>query len=183
MKMFQPLKDTRHKSMDMVHTSCMEVTQPPAKKVKNSRVRYPNWEKHETLILVKAYKRQMDEYNAASTKGRIASEQKWERISSLCVKGGVARDDEQCRKRWQDLSKKYKKIKGWEENSGQESYWLISSTIRKDKNLPSSFDKEIYDNIDSFMASKPLMLIQGIFGTGALGSNLQEDTDVPSSSH
>eukprot|EP00249_Psilotum_nudum_P014038 c24630_g1_i2 orf=156-1160(+) len=176
---------SRRRTMEMAPLSYMEVNQPPAKKAKNTRVRYPNWEKHETIVLVKAYKRQMDEYNAsANNKGRMGTiEQKWERISSLCAKDGVVRDDEQCRKRWQDLSKKYKKIKDWEESNGQESYWLISSNVRKDKNLPSSFDREIYDTIDSFMGSRPLMIVQGIFGGTAAGIDLQEDHDVPSSSH
>lgn len=159
----------------------MHRTEPPTKKAKVARVRYPNWEKRETVILVKAYQTQVDEYNTATSKGRMSmSEQKWERISSLCGIHGVARDAEQCRKRWQDLSKNYKKIKDYEGAIGEEPFWFMPSSKRKDKNLPGSFDREVYESIDSFMGSKSAMQLQRLIGKARCITD--GDHDLPSGS-
>lgn len=133
----------------------MQLLHPPAKKLKIARIRYPNWEKQETLILVNSYQRQIDEFTTATSKGRMAAnEQKWDRISFLCGREGVSRDAEQCRKRWQDLSKNYKRIKEWDGATEVPSFWLMSSSSRKDKNLPGNFDREVFDCMDVFMGSK-----------------------------
>eukprot|EP00250_Pteridium_aquilinum_P010149 c1917_g1_i2 orf=366-1178(+) len=156
----------------------MQLLQPPAKKLKIARVRYPNWEKQETLVLVKSYQRQMDEFTTATSKGRMAAnEQKWDRISSLSSKEGVSRDAEQCRKRWQDLSKNYKRIKEWESANEVPSYWLMSSSSRKDKNLPGNFDREIFDCMDVFMGSKGAMQL---FSIKARCDSLDDDQELPS---
>lgn len=158
----------------------MQMIQPLTKKAKIARVRYPNWEKQETIILVKAYQRQMDEFMTATSKGRMAaSEQKWDRISSLCAKEGVSRDAEQCRKRWQDLSKNYKRIKEWEGAAEAPSFWFMSSSNRKDKNLPGNFDREIYDCMDIFMGSKTAIQLQRLLSSKARCDSLNEDHELP----
>lgn len=174
----------RHRiEYSMEETPRMQGIEPPAKKAKVTRVRYPNWGKRETIILVKAYQRQMDEYNTATSKGRMSTtEQKWERISSMCLRDGVARDAEQCRKRWQDLSKSYKKIKDSEGAIVEESFWLMSSSARKDKNLPGSFDREVYESMDCFMGSKVSLHLQRFFGAKERYINIDGDHDVPSGS-
>ncbi|KAI5068436.1 hypothetical protein GOP47_0017197 [Adiantum capillus-veneris] len=132
--------------------------QPPTKKMKIARVRYPNWEKKDTLALVKSYQRQVVEFANAASKGRTTeNEQKWDRIASLCGKEGVSRDAEQCRKRWQDLLRGYKRIKEWEGTTEVPSFWLMSSSSRKDKKLPGNFEKEIFDRMDVFMGSKAIV--------------------------
>lgn len=169
--------------MEETTTCNTQINQPPVKKAKIARVRYPNWEKWETIVLVKSYQRQTDEFNAATSKGRMAtSEQKWDRISSMCAKEGVVRDAEQCRKRWQDLSKNYKKIKDWEGAVEEESYWVMPSSIRKDKNLPCGFDREVYDCMDSFIGSKAALQLQRYYSTKASCMSIDADHDVPSGS-
>lgn len=164
------------------HLHSTQIDQPPVKKAKIARVRYPNWEKQETIVLVKAYQRQIDEFATATSKGRMATnEQKWDKISSMCGKEGVARDAEQCRKRWQDLSKNYKRIKDWEVME-EEPFWLMPLSLRKEKNLPGSFDREVYDCMDLFMGPKAAMQLQRLLNTKARCISIDGDQDIPSGS-
>jgi hypothetical protein len=95
---------------------------------------------------------------------------KWAAVSAYCRRHGVERGPMQCRKRWGNLSWDLKKIVAWEKNlaavvsgagdnavaAGEgegeapppprlESFWDMRGEQRRARQLPSSFDREVYD--------------------------------------
>lgn len=128
--------------------------QEDGKLVRTARVRNPNWTINETLVLIQAKKRQLDNFNTAALRGRIVSrDQKWSEISRSCGDQGVERDGEQCRKRWLTVHSEYKKIRDWHSLPGRQSYWSMTQHDKKQNGLPAAVDRLVFDTIDSFMAS------------------------------
>jgi hypothetical protein len=83
---------------------------------------------------------------------------KWAVVSAYCRRHGVERGPMQCRKRWGNLSWDLKKIVAWEKNTSAAaaettapplgpSFWDMRGEERRARQLPSSFDREVYDAI------------------------------------
>jgi len=79
---------------------------------------------------------------------------KWAAVSAYCRCHGVERGPMQCRKRWGNLSWDLKKIVAWEGKAAgagaappqlHESFWDMRGDQRRARQLPSSFDREVYD--------------------------------------
>ncbi|KAJ1286918.1 hypothetical protein BS78_03G389600 [Paspalum vaginatum] len=77
---------------------------------------------------------------------------KWAAVSAYCRRHGVERGPMQCRKRWGNLSWDLKKIVAWEGKASagagapaHESFWDMRGEQRRARQLPSSFDREVYD--------------------------------------
>uniref|UniRef100_A0A453GEA5 Myb-like domain-containing protein n=1 Tax=Aegilops tauschii subsp. strangulata TaxID=200361 RepID=A0A453GEA5_AEGTS len=82
-------------------------------------------------------------------------------VSAYCRRHGVERGPMQCRKRWGNLSWDLKKIVAWEKKHAaaaatgdadsaapeRESFWDMRGEQRRARQLPSSFDREVYDAI------------------------------------
>uniref|UniRef100_A0A0E0JT23 Myb-like domain-containing protein n=1 Tax=Oryza punctata TaxID=4537 RepID=A0A0E0JT23_ORYPU len=129
------------------------------------RSRLPRWTRHETLVLLQARR-------AMEHRGRRSPQPvrlKWAVVSAYCRRHGVERGPMQCRKRWGNLSWDLKKIVAWEKNlaavvlgagdnavAGEgepgaeaprrlESFWDMRGEQRRARQLPSSFDREVYD--------------------------------------
>ncbi|XP_021843993.2 trihelix transcription factor ASR3 isoform X2 [Spinacia oleracea] len=81
----------------------------------------------------------------------LSTHQKWTIIAETCNALGVARNANQCRRKWQSLLADYNLVKECKLNSGSESYWSLGSERRKEAGLPSEFDKDLYKAMEDFM--------------------------------
>ncbi|KAF8648648.1 hypothetical protein HU200_064695 [Digitaria exilis] len=113
------------------------------------RSRLPRWTRHETLVLIQA-RRGLERRGLQLP---VRPRPKWAAVSAYCRRHGVERGPMQCRKRWGNLSWDLKKIVAWEAKvaavvSGEqqhESFWDMRGEQRRARQLPSSFDREVYD--------------------------------------
>ncbi|XP_047309871.1 trihelix transcription factor ASR3-like [Impatiens glandulifera] len=123
-----------------------------------SKTRKPRWSIRESLIVIEGT--YMAESLILTNMSTFKS--KWESVSSFCNEQGVNRGPDHCRKRWGSLLVDFKKIKKWElfvtecNNDANESFWTLTNSERKDKLLPSHFDKEIYDLLERNLCVKPI---------------------------
>ncbi|OEL13185.1 Trihelix transcription factor ASR3 [Dichanthelium oligosanthes] len=118
------------------------------------RSRLPRWTRHETLVLIQA-RRAMERRGLQLP---VRPRPKWAAVSAYCRRHGVERGPMQCRKRWGNLSWDLKKIVAWEGKLASagpgagadaapqhESFWDMCGEQRRARQLPSSFDREVYD--------------------------------------
>jgi len=115
------------------------------------RSRLPRWTRHETLVLIQA-RRAMERRGLQLP--AVRPRPKWAAVSAYCWRHGVERGPMQCRKRWGNLSWDLKKIVAWEGkaiagagagDAQHESFWDMRGDQRRARQLPSSFDREVYD--------------------------------------
>jgi hypothetical protein len=115
------------------------------------RSRLPRWTRHETLVLIQA-RRAMERRGLQLP--AVRPRPKWAAVSAYCRRHGVERGPMQCRKRWGNLSWDLKKIVAWEGKAiaiadagaaQHESFWDMRGDQRRARQLPSSFDREVYD--------------------------------------
>ncbi|XP_062187602.1 trihelix transcription factor ASR3-like [Phragmites australis] len=110
------------------------------------RSRLPRWTRHETLVLIQA-RRAMERRGLQLP---VRPRPKWAAVSAYCGRHGVERGPMQCRKRWGNLSWDLKKIVAWEGKAAaaapqHESFWDMRGEQRRARQLPSSFDREVYN--------------------------------------
>ncbi|XP_039026721.1 trihelix transcription factor ASR3-like isoform X1 [Hibiscus syriacus] len=116
--------------------------------------RLPRWTRQEILVLIQgkrvAENRVRRGRAAGLAFGSGQVEPKWASVSSYCKRHGVNRGPVQCRKRWSNLAGDFKKIKEWDNNTGEESesFWAMRNDLRRERKLPGFFDKEVYDILD-----------------------------------
>lgn len=134
----------------------------PAAATATPRSRLPRWTRYETLVLIQA-KRAMEQRGLRSPQPvRL----KWAVVSAYSRRHGVERGPMQCRKRWGNLSWDLKKIVAWEKNSvaaaaageapqQHESFWDMRGEQRRARQLPSSFDREVFDALVGAAAKLP----------------------------
>ncbi|CAN4088678.1 unnamed protein product [Withania somnifera] len=121
---------------------------------KTKTPRHSRWTRQETLVLIQGKKvaeeRAHRGRRSTSVFGSDKPEPKWDSVSSYCRQHGADRGPVQCRKRWSNMISDFKKIKTWETqaNGSSESYWIISNDLRREKRLPGSFDREVYNVLD-----------------------------------
>lgn len=150
--------------------------------------RHPRWLRHETLALVQA--KQFEEDKCSKVKEerergiettRANSDSKWLSISQFCERLGVVRSAAQCRKRWCNLSADYKRIRDWQSLRGKQSFWLMSSDVRKDNKLPGCFDQEVFESLDKSLGNHPCVAPEIIFDSGRHGvdDGLFSETEHP----
>ncbi|XP_022771022.1 trihelix transcription factor ASR3-like [Durio zibethinus] len=130
-----------------------------------TNTRHVRWTRQETIVLIQA---KLAVENRARSRSRSLSifasdqnEPKWDSISSYCKQHGFGREPVQCQKRWSNLLSDFKKIKTWELQMEKEaeSFWLMRSDLRRERKLPSLYDREVYDILDGkgfAMAATPL---------------------------
>uniref|UniRef100_A0A0D9V9T1 Myb-like domain-containing protein n=1 Tax=Leersia perrieri TaxID=77586 RepID=A0A0D9V9T1_9ORYZ len=125
----------------------------PAAAASTPRSRLPRWTRHETLVLLQA-KRGMERRGGGGGRWSSPVRLKWAAVSAYCRRHGVERGPMQCRKRWGNLSWDLKKIVAWEnkrnglaggEDVAVASFWEMRGEQRRARQLPSSFDREVYD--------------------------------------
>ncbi|KAK4350124.1 hypothetical protein RND71_029437 [Anisodus tanguticus] len=128
--------------------------QKPTEDEKSRTPRHSRWTRQETLVLIQGKKvaegRAHRGRKTTSIFGSDKAEPKWDSVSSYCRQHGADRGSVQCRKRWSNMISDFKKIKAWESqaNGSSESYWMMSNDLRREKRLPGSFDREVYDVLD-----------------------------------
>ncbi|EPS67083.1 hypothetical protein M569_07694 [Genlisea aurea] len=111
---------------------------------KAAAARLPRWTQKEILVLIqgkRAAENRVGIGPASTGSGQISP--KWCSISNYCVNRCPA----QCRKRWSNLSGDFRKIKAWESEvkEGSDSFWAMRKDSRRERKLPGSFDREVYD--------------------------------------
>ncbi|XP_031503629.1 trihelix transcription factor ASR3 [Nymphaea colorata] len=124
------------------------MTQTPATRCTRSQAA-PDWSVGEMLIMVK----EIIAIEEDSLKA-LSSYQKWKIISENCANGGVVRPSNQCKRQWESVFGQYSKIKDWESESQDNSYWDLSDEQKKEFELPVGFDKEIYGVIRDFLIAR-----------------------------
>ncbi|KAK4735798.1 hypothetical protein R3W88_010059 [Solanum pinnatisectum] len=128
--------------------------QKPTEDGKSKTPRHSRWTRQETLVLIQGKKiaeeRAQRGRKSTSVFGSDKPEPKWDSVSSYCRQHRADRGPVQCRKRWSNMISDFKKIKTWETqtNGSSESYWIISNDLRREKRLPGSFDREVYNVLD-----------------------------------
>ncbi|KAG6747274.1 hypothetical protein POTOM_049670 [Populus tomentosa] len=113
-----------------------------------TRTRHPRWTRQETFVLIE--NRFQWSRRSTSALGSDQIESKWDSVSSYCRQHGVNRGPVQCRKRWGNMLCDFKKIKTWESQqmNEAESFWMMRNELRRERKLPSFFDKEVYYVLD-----------------------------------
>ncbi|PSS07620.1 Trihelix transcription factor [Actinidia chinensis var. chinensis] len=157
---------------------------------KSKSQRHPRWTRQETLILIEgkqiAENRGRKRHISGSVCGLDQLESKWDAVSSFCREYGVNRGPVQCRKRWSNLVGDFRKLKAWESQvkGTAESFWMMRNDVKREKKLPSFFDREVYDVLDgrAFTATAyPLTLVtitaDAKYGNG-LEAVVEEEEDV-----
>ncbi|KAJ6339462.1 hypothetical protein OIU77_007431 [Salix suchowensis] len=119
-----------------------------------AKTRHPRWTKQETFVLIEGKRGVENQFQRSrrsnSALGSDQIESKWDSVSSYCTQHGVNRGPFQCRKRWGNMLCDFKKIKTWESQrmNEAESFWMMRNELRRERKLPSFFDKEVYHVLD-----------------------------------
>ncbi|KAI5563066.1 hypothetical protein POPTR_015G105800v4 [Populus trichocarpa] len=119
-----------------------------------TKTRHPRWTRQETFVLIESKKVVENRFQwsrrSTSALGSDQIESKWDSVSSYCSQHGVNRGPVQCRKRWGNMLCDFKKIKTWESQqmNETESFWMMRNELRRERKLPSFFDKEVYYVLD-----------------------------------
>ncbi|KAJ6761031.1 TRIHELIX TRANSCRIPTION FACTOR ASR3 [Salix purpurea] len=119
-----------------------------------TKTRHPRWTRQETFVLIEGKRGVENQFQRSrrsnSALGSDQIESKWDSVSSYCTQHGVNRGPDQCRKRWGNMLCDFKKIKTWEsqEMNEAESFWMMRNELRRERKLPSFFDKEVYHVLD-----------------------------------
>ncbi|KAJ7531867.1 hypothetical protein O6H91_14G062100 [Diphasiastrum complanatum] len=111
-----------------------------------------NWSHHEILILVDSIKR--DDVAAMKlglSKKNRSAEDRWESVASYCTQNDVHKSAQQCLHKWEKMSSYFKKIYDYEKHHSSrfDSFWNLSSNERKDRSLPVSFNRDVYNAMAS----------------------------------
>ncbi|KAG6551591.1 hypothetical protein Mapa_006668 [Marchantia paleacea] len=120
--------------------------------------RHPRWDKHETLILVTAKRKQTEGIRDAGMRSRKfgSPDGRWDLVSSYCQANGVNRNARECRRQWNNMfHSDYRRIRNWLKLNDVESYWTMSKDKRKEHQLPLTFYREVFAEIESFLGRKP----------------------------
>ncbi|KAG0463196.1 hypothetical protein HPP92_021672 [Vanilla planifolia] len=104
----------------------------------------PEWTVQEVLVLLSVIA-SIDEYWLKA----LSSYQRWKMISDNCLAMDVVRSSNQCKRKWEMLLADYKKIRQWESQAKEDSYWLLKEDKKKHCGLPISFQKEVFDAMDA----------------------------------
>ncbi|BBN05178.1 protein MpTRIHELIX14 [Marchantia polymorpha subsp. ruderalis] len=125
-----------------------------------TRKRSRNWEAWEILLLIQAKKAEFERYWGHPGRERLEnSAQKYKRIVDYMRQHRVMdRDATACKNKWEALSGEYKVIKEWDRKPGNPTYSSLSFQERKQNNLPTSFETEAQELMDSFQGSRQHMV-------------------------
>ncbi|KAG6608224.1 Trihelix transcription factor ASR3, partial [Cucurbita argyrosperma subsp. sororia] len=110
----------------------------------------PDWTAADCLVLVNVIAAvEADCWKA------LSSFQKWKIIAENCTSLDVARNSNQCRRKWDCLLIEHDVIKQWElEMPDDDSYWCLESGRRKELGLPDNFDEEVFKAIDNVVSMR-----------------------------
>ncbi|KAG5230408.1 trihelix transcription factor [Salix suchowensis] len=98
-----------------------------------AKTRHPRWTKQETFVLIEGKRGVENQFQRSrrsnSALGSDQIESKWDSVSSYCTQHG---------------------IKTWESQrmNEAESFWMMRNELRRERKLPSFFDKEVYHVLD-----------------------------------
>lgn len=134
----------------------MDVNMQAAQEERTNR--HPRWDKHETLILVTAKRKQNEGIRDAGMRSRKfgSPDERWDLVSSYCQANGVHRNARECRRQWNNMfHSDYRRIRNWQKLNDVESFWTMSKDQRKEHQLPLTFYREVFAEIESFLGRKP----------------------------
>ncbi|KAL3693898.1 hypothetical protein R1sor_007549 [Riccia sorocarpa] len=122
-----------------------------------TRKRSRNWEPWEILLLIQAKKSEFERYWGHPGRERLeSSAQKYKKVVDYLRQHRVVdRDGTACKNKWEALSGEYKIIKEWDRKPGNAPYSSLGFQERKQNNLPTSFETEAQELMDSFQGCRP----------------------------
>ncbi|KAG6551451.1 hypothetical protein Mapa_006874 [Marchantia paleacea] len=153
--------------------------QSNANKGKEKRIRAENWTWEETVRLVEAKKREWEEKENGSLLKFTSTTDKWTKVQEYMKESSLfrARSVEQIRQKWEALYNSWKKIKVSNSEAGSGEYWMMSKEEKNEKRLPTSFDRRLWDMLNSFLGQKNVNRNTKCFDTmceGAPSGNLHD---------
>lgn len=100
-----------------------------------------------------------EKYREQGYRGRsVTASDKWQSVADFLVTQGVVKTREQCRQKWENLMRDFKKIKDYRTPNGNNDYWTMDAAVRKDKKLPGQFSERIYEAMEQFLCERNMSL-------------------------
>ncbi|MCO5584654.1 hypothetical protein L7F22_038585 [Adiantum nelumboides] len=136
-----------------------------------------NWSLDDFKVLADAKQRLDIEMAAARGKQKIVSlDERLTRVAKWVKDDGVTRMPLQCRDKWENHFPKYRKIQNWEKAipSRLSSFWQMDPQERQSHGLPRSFDKTMFEVLDSQFGADVLVdpECEGSRGTEVCGERV-----------
>ncbi|GBG82177.1 hypothetical protein CBR_g34459 [Chara braunii] len=118
-------------------------------------VRSSNWSHDATMALVRAKREEAGELQDASRAQPLkSSAEKWGAIAAKMAAWGVVRDATVCKKRWNNLIARYRKIVDHQKRADQPSFWDLTAEQRKSVGALGHLDRDVFEALDSFIGPK-----------------------------
>jgi hypothetical protein len=136
-------------------------TSGPSRATVAAKGKLPDWSPQELKKLILAKKQEWEHATCGTPlqKKMASGKEKWKIIAENLVSEGMknpVRDHSSCKKKWEKVTGEFKKVYDYERTvcNADESYYAMSVTERRRKNLPSNFSEEVYDMIVEWLPSR-----------------------------
>ncbi|XP_002980044.2 uncharacterized protein LOC9647038 isoform X2 [Selaginella moellendorffii] len=111
------------------------------------------WMLPELLALQTARKAGMGKFGYR-TRNNKSEKERWQDIEDVLWLQGVQRSADQCRSRWEYISREFRRIVEYETSAPMgQSYWSLSQADRKDKDLPINFYGDLFHAMNQWMGA------------------------------
>ncbi|MCO5610225.1 hypothetical protein L7F22_064461 [Adiantum nelumboides] len=145
-----------------------------------------NWSMDDFKTLADAKLRLDNEMIAARGKQKIVSlDERWTRVAKWVKDDGVTRTPLQCRDKWENHFSKYRKIQNWEKSipNGLSSFWHMDPQERQSHGLPKSFEKTMFEILDSRFGADVLVDPDDIIVDSSMNPDGAKEGGVDTSTH
>ncbi|CAM6115359.1 unnamed protein product [Calypogeia fissa] len=133
----------------------------PSRTTVPARGKLPDWSPQELKKLILAKKQEWEHATSGTPlqKKMASGKEKWKIIAENLVNEGMknpVRDHSSCKKKWEKVTGEFKKVYDYERMvcNAEESYYAMSASERRRKNLPSNFSEEVYEMIVDWLPSR-----------------------------
>ncbi|CAM6098782.1 unnamed protein product [Calypogeia fissa] len=127
-----------------------------------TKKKFPDWTDAEMKVLIgaKRHEHYSIVMNGSTQQKMTNAKQKWKVVAQFMQEEGssnLVRDAASCKKKWQMIDEKFKKIHDWEkkEKSGQVSYFNMDDKERKEKRLLTNFSFDLFTDLLSWYGDVP----------------------------
>eukprot|EP00850_Spirogloea_muscicola_P003891 SM000016S01879 [mRNA] locus=s16:350238:354288:- [translate_table: standard] len=118
------------------------------------------WSTKETVALIEAKRREQARRDRRDGGGARNASQVWRLIAeAVSGGGGPLRDAENCRRKWDNMTRSYKAIVDFNRRCGSpDAYWTMDGAARKSgakkQQLPPHFQWLVFEHLDRYFRSK-----------------------------
>ncbi|KAL3680885.1 hypothetical protein R1sor_023841 [Riccia sorocarpa] len=115
------------------------------------------WDQQSTIALIELKKDEWEAFESMSSRrGQVvSSDVKWQKIKEGLLARGIDAEASQIRSKWDRLYGEFKRVRDWNKVSRNEAYWACYAKTKKNEQLPSNFNEEIYDLLSEFTRRRP----------------------------